>query len=206
MSINLRKPSQAFIAPGSITANEIAAGAIDLTSDKVTGELPNAKLASVALDSSKITGELPNTKLAAIADVNKISDGLVTLAKVHDDVRLVTYVGAEEEQSVTGTTEAEIITTGWTKKAGVQPTSKIRILASMKVEGVGETATLNVYLNAEPTPRLTLTSTSETYELKTGEFDVSALADGKHQIKVKAKASVAGAKCWNDDIQINLVK
>ena len=87
--INLRKPTEAFIPNGSITKEKIADNAID--SSKIED-------GAVDLTSDKVVGELPNVKLARIDDVEKLKDGLVTLAKSSDDVKLTPFVGGEVEQ------------------------------------------------------------------------------------------------------------
>jgi len=182
--INLRKPLQS-IPSGFITGDMLAVNAIDLTSDKVTGELPN-------------------TKLAAIADINKIEDGLVTLAKVSDDVKLTPFIAGEEEQSVTGTTSVGIIQTGISKVTGAFIPKKIRIIATLKISA--GTGYLEIYVDSEISPRLTLFTTSSTYELLTGEFSSTDLDLGRHNIIAKLRASASLGVVTNDYIEIYTVK
>ena len=183
--INLRRVLEAYIPNGSITEEKFANGAIDLTSDKVVGELPN-------------------NKLAQIEDVDKLKDGLVSLAKTTDDVKLTPFVAGENEQSVTGIVEEGIVETGLSKVSGKFEPKKIRVIASLKVSD-GEGSIL-VYADSEVAPRLTLTSLSTTYELVSGEFDVSDLLQGRHNFVAKMKSSLADKTVYNDYLEIYVVK
>lgn len=205
--INLRRPTEVFIAPGSIEEQHLKDGAVNLANGKVVGELPNSKLAEVNLNSAKITGELPNGKLGQIEDVAKIKDDLITLAKVKDDVKVSHFVGGEVAQYVEGTTEESLIESSFPKTPGKYAPQKMRVIASLKVEGeVGDEASLLVYIDEEVSPRVTMVSTSSTYELVQGEVDISDLANGRHKITVKAKADTPTAIAWNDLIDILFVK
>jgi len=184
--INLRRPTEAIVPDGSITAEKLADGAVNLSTDKVTGSLPNSKL-------------------DAIADVNKIQDNLITLAKVQDDVALVPLVGGEVEQSVTGTTEDGVVETGFSK-TNQFTSKKARIVASLKSNNALYTASLLIYVNDEVSPRLTKTSIATDYELVNGEFDISDLANGKHKFTAKLKSSDASGIASNDFIEFYLVK
>ena len=71
------------IASATITATQIATGAIDLGGTKITGLLANANLTQIT-DPTKIADSLiSNTKLAALAvDAAKLADGAVTSTKI----------------------------------------------------------------------------------------------------------------------------
>lgn len=187
MGINLRKPSQAIIPEGSITEEKLAEGAVNLSS-------------------TKVTGELPNSKLGRIDDVAKIKDNLLTLQKMTDDVKLGQFVGGEEEQSMTGTDEVALIETGFSR-SNVHLPMKIRVAASLKKVGDSvETASLKFYIDEEVAPRLVLNTASAVYELLTGEMDISDLSNGKHKLVMKGVASSVTTQCWNDYIDILNVK
>ena len=188
MGINLRRPTQAEIQPGQIQEEHLADG-------------------SVNLQNAKVTGQLPNGKLGIIADVNKIQDDIITLAKCKDDVKVNTFIGGEVEQSVTGITEEDIVDTGFANVANKYKARKLRIITTLKVEGQpGDIAYLKLYIDDEVSPRSTLQTTETTYQLLSDEIDISDLPDGRHQIYLKGYTSDVAAKCWNDYIDILFVK
>lgn len=210
---------------GAVNANKIADGAVDLTTAKVVGELPNSKLAAVALDSTKLTGELPNEKLAAlpltsskltgelpnsklaiIGDVNKLQDGIVTLSKTSDDVKLIPFVAGEEEDFQMGIVEKDYVETGMTKVTGRFEPKKIRIIASLKSSDVDNIAYLKIYADSEVTPRLTLETNNITYTLVAGEFNASDLSFGKHNLKATLSNSEVDGIATSDLIEIYVVK
>lgn len=187
MSVNLRKPTLAVLSPGQVTAEYLADGAIDLTT-------------------AKVTGELPNSKLGRIDDVEKIKDSLITLAKVQDDVKVDSFVGGEVESEVEGTTEVEIVNSGFTRLPGRFTPNKLRFVGSLKVDGSGNTGYLKVYFDDEVDARLTLSTTSNTFELIDGEIDISDLTNGRHKMLVKIYSSGAGIKVYNDLTEFYFVK
>lgn len=193
--INLRRPSQAIVPDGSITKEKLAANVIDAS-----------KIEDGAIDLSgdKVSGSLPNSKLDVIADVSKIQDNLITLTKVNDDVKLTPFIAGEEEQSVTGDVSTAIIETGMSKLSGKFEPKKVRVIATLKTSE--ETGFLEIYADNEPTPRLTLETESLAYELLSGEFDVSTLSQGKHNLIAKLRGSLSTTVVMNDYIEIYTVK
>lgn len=229
MAINLRKPTEVFIAPGSITnehlangavdASKIEDGAIDLNTAKVIGQLPETKLADNAVTETKIAdgavndGKIANgavieNKLADLAiSTAKLQDNVVTLAKSNDDVKVTPFVGGEVEQSVEGITPEGIVETGFARVSGKYEPKKLRVIASLKVDaGSGNEASLKVYVDAEASARITLTSISDTYELVNGEADVSDLSIGRHKITIKIHSNTEGVKAYNDYVDVMFVK
>jgi hypothetical protein len=224
--INLRKPGTAILTPGSVQkehlaegsvdASKIEDGAIDLSTAKVVGELPETKLANDAVTENKIAaqavsdgklkdGAVLEAKIADLAiSTGKLKDNVVTLAKTTDDVRLTPFVGGEEEQSVTGTTAVGVVETGMSKVSGKFEPKKIRIIADLKTsEGTGY---MEVYADAEVTPRLTLQTVETEYELVNGEFSVEDLTQGKHKYTVKLKGSLVTSIVSSDYVEIYTVK
>lgn len=195
--INLRKPTQATIADGSITKNKLAANAVDST---------KIEDGAIDLSTAKVTGQLPNNKLGIIADVTKIQDNLITLAKVNDDVKVGSYVGGEEEQSVTGTVETGIIETGFVKVTGKFVPRLLRVIASLKTNDVLKQATMKVYIDSEVAARITLNSSSDSYELLNGEVDISDLVIGRHKITAKLVNAEADGISSSDYIDFYFVK
>lgn len=196
--INLRKTSNTYIPNESITKEKIAPNAIDGT---------KIEDGAINLTSAKVTGELPNNKLAIIEDVNKIQDNLVNLAKVTDDVRLTSFVAGEEEQFVIGDVVTPIIETGFSKVTGKFVPTKIRIIADLKVDLLsGNTGYLDIYIDNEVVSRLSLNSVSNSYELISGEFSVVNLAIGKHKLTAKMYNSLALGKVYNDYFEVYMIK
>ena len=224
--INLRRPSQAYIADGSITKEKIAAGAVDaskiedgavdLTSAKVVGELPEAKLADSAVTTNKIAdnaveeskiadGSILEAKIADLAiSTEKLKDNVVTLAKANDDVRVGTYVGGEEEQSVTGDIETGIIETGFAKVSNKFAPSKLRVIASLKTSE--ETGYLKVYIDDEVAARISVSTESNSYELVSGEADITDLSAGRHNVVIKIYGTLGTTVVNNDYVDILFVK
>lgn len=184
--INLRRPTEAVLQPGQVQEVHLADNVVDLAG-------------------SKVTGELPNEKLAIIQDVGKIQDDLLTLAKMKDDVKVNPWIGGEVEQSVPGTTETALVETGFIRLATRFVPNKLRVVASLKVDPSG-TAYVKIYVDDEPTERIAMESTATDYELVSGEADISDLASGRHKLTMKAYTSDPGATAWSDYVDILFVK
>ena len=185
MAINLRRPTEATIPDGSITGVKLANGAVDLTSDKVTGLLPN-------------------DKLGQIQDVEKLKDNLITLGKCQDDVKVDPFVGGEVEQSTTGTDEYPIVETGFGKVPGKFVPTKLRVVGSLKTsEGTGY---MKIYIDDEVSARITVETTETDYDFVNGESDITDLLNGRHKIVVKIYGSEVTSVVANDYIDILFVK
>jgi len=276
MSINIRAVGE--VADGSVTASKLATGAVDLGTDKVTGEAPtskiaadaitnakiaagavdttelaadavtNAKIAALAVDTAEIAADavtnakigagavdtaeiaalavetaqlaagavtdsvladdsVVNSKLADLAiSTGKLQNNVVTLAKSDEDSRLRPFIGDESTVSIVGTTETEIkafkLPKGTTQK--FKP-KKMRVFATLKTDNVASAAELTIYLDAEGTSRLTLTSTSLTEELVSGEFDLSDLTDGRHDVSIRLRSLGAADQATNDYVDMMIV-
>ena len=185
--INLRRPTEAVLQPGQVQEVHLADAAVDLGGVKVTGLLPNGKL-------------------AVIGDVTKIQDDLLTLAKMNDDVKVNPWVGGEVEQSVLGDTEAAIIETGFIRLPTRFVPNKLRVVASLKVDPSPETAYLKVYVDDEVAERMLMESTETDYELVDAEADISDLSAGRHKLTVKAYTTDPAATAWSDYVDILFVK
>jgi hypothetical protein len=170
MTVHMRKVGE--VADGAVTADKLATGAVDLGTDKVTGQAPSSKIEDSAITEAKLDNLAVST--------GKLQDNVVTLAKAANDIRLSHFIGDETEVAVNGTTETEIKATNFPKVGGVYAPTEIRVIAELKTNDVLYTTTLNVYIDGEGTERLSLTSTSTTFELKSGTFDISDLTNGKH--------------------------
>lgn len=200
MAIYIRKIGE--VADGSVSASKIADGAIDLSTAKVTGELPSSKLED---------GAVVESKLASLAvSTAKLKDQAVSLAKAQQALKIHHFVGDETEVSTLGITEEDKkifrMPKPTTDVKGIRAT-RIHINAEMKVTGgTSPTGTLKLYIDAEGTPRITLNTTSNTYEMVEGDADISDLANGKHTIKLALVTDEASATVFNDLIEIFLEK
>lgn len=184
MSINIRRVTEATLQPNQVQSIHIAAGAV--IEDKIgIGAVTNAKLADDGISTAKL------------------QNAVVTLAKASDDVRMHEFVGEESEIFIQGTTW-EIVKTARFVKGPSNPLSKMRFIGSLKTSVAGMTAHLGI--DIDTVNKLDLTSTDTIYELVTGEFDVSALTTGRHNVDVKLKSEEAAESAFNDHVDIMFVK
>lgn len=197
MGINLRRPTLAEILPGQIKREHLENNIID-----------NTKIEDGAVDltTNKVIGLLPNNKLSVISDVSRIQDNLISLAKVQDDVKLNTFVGGEVEQNVLGTVETDLVETGFIKILNKLYPKKVRVVASLKVEGSGSIAYLKVYIDDELTERAVMQTGNQEYELVTTEIDISDVSNGRHKLKIVGYTDNTESTCWNDFVDILLVR
>ncbi len=188
MGIHLRRVTEAIVPDNSITKEKFATGAIELDTDKVTGLLPNAKLGQ-------------------IEDVAKIKDNILTLAKMQDDVKIDSYTGGEEPQSIIGIEETWLVDTEFAIIPNMYAPKKVKIACSLKVEGLsGSIAYLKVYFDDEVEARLAFETGNDVYEFLSNSTDISDLTNGRHKITIKGNTNQETAKCWNDYIDIYFVK
>ena len=196
MALFIRRVGE--VADNSVTAAKLADGAVDLSTAKVGGELPSSKLED---------GSVVEAKLASLAvSTAKLKDQAVTLAKAQQALRIHHFVGDETEVSTLGTTEEDQKVFRMPKATsdvkGIQPV-RLHVNAEMKVTGgTTPTGTLRIYLDGEGTPRITLNTTSGTYEMVEGDTDISDLSNGTHTIKATLASDEASATAFNDLIEI----
>ena len=196
MTLFIRRVGE--VADGSVSSAKLADGAIDLSTAKVTGELPTNKIED---------GAINEAKLASLAvSTGKLKDQAVTLAKAQQALKIHHFVGDETEVSTLGVIEEDQEVFRMPKATsdvkGIQPT-RLHVNAEMKVTG-GTTPTgiLKVYIDAEGTPRITLNTTNGTYEMVEGDTDISDLSNGTHTIKATLATDDASATAFNDLIEI----
>ena len=200
MALFIRRVGE--VADGSVDASKLADGAIDLSTAKVTGELPTSKLED---------GAVVEAKLASLSvSTGKLKNQAVSLAKAQQALRIHHFVGDETEVSTLGITEEDQKIFKMPKSSsdvtGIQAL-RIHINAEMKVTGgTSPTGTMKVYLDEEGTPRITLTTTSTTYEMVEGDADISDLANGKHTVKITLVSDEATATVFNDLLEVFLEK
>lgn len=216
--------TSAKLADGAVTAPKLAESAVVLTDSKVAGLLPGTKLAdeavtasklaaaavtapkvaesAIVLTSSVVAGQLPTSKLADMAVTSdKIADQAVGVSKTTQQVRQVPLQRNTNEVSVLGTTETEVKTFTFSKK-NASPWISLAINAGLKVSAAG-TATLKVYVNAETSPRATLTATSTSYDTQeTGNIDISDLVNGDHVLRFKLASDNALVTAYNKLLEV----
>lgn len=195
MAINIRRVGE--VADGAITNIKLADGAVDLDTPKVVGQLPTSKMKD---------GAVVENKLASLAiSTGKLQDGVINLAKANDDIRSSHFAGDETIVSHSGTDEHIAKEFTFPKKTGYSA-KKLRFFCTLKVGGSGETGYLKVYIDSEPTPRLTFSSTSLTYELLSDEVDISDIGQGLHKVTIKISCDASGETVHNDMIDALLIK
>ena len=155
-------------------------------------------------------GSITEQKLADLSvSTEKLKNQAVTLAKAHAAVNLHHFTGDETEVSVEGTTETEKKTFKIVKASdqtkGFQP-STLHINAEVKTSDAAKEGSLKIYVDEEGTPRITVTTTSTSYEMKEGEADISDLATGSHIVKMKLVNADAAGTTYNDLLEIFMEK
>lgn len=105
----------------------------------------------------------------------------------------------ETEAYVTGTSELVFgpldKTFDFIKDADYLNLASLKVMLQMKVD-TGYTGTVKIYIDSEGTARWTFTTTSATYELKSGTTDISALSAGLHTLTIKGYANDASKKVY----------
>jgi len=90
------------------------------------------------------------------------------------------------EVSIVGSTPTQVKDSDFAKDSGTEfggfTGNQITIVARLKQTG-GGTTTLIMEVDGGPTDEITITSTSATFEMKTGFFDASGLAAGYHTLE-----------------------
>lgn len=173
----------------------LGSGVVDTT--QLADEAVNdAKVAAdAAITQSKVSLAITDSEVASGAGISK--DKLAALA------RTGMYHGDEVEVQVTGTTEEQV------KDLAIiiDPTNALelktlKIVARlMSSDGVAQTS-LAIYHDGGGVADLTLTSTSATYEEKSGTIDVSAWGTGRHTIEIKLVSDTAGQTAFNELFEI----
>lgn len=176
MAIRMRRVTEAVIQPKQVKEIHLDDGVI---SDRVMGD--NA------------------------VDTDHLKDSVVTLAKAANDVRLHQFVGEESEVHVYDTSWTVIKVAAFIKHVQ-SPLTAMRFFGTLKVGAAGTCGWIGVFIDSEPEPRFEAQETGITYNLHSGEFDVSGLATGRHDVGMYLKTAVAGVTVSNDHVDIMFVK
>lgn len=191
----------AAIAKSKLAALEIAdadvAAAAAIAKSKLAAlEIGDADVAAAAaIAQSKVALAITDSEIAAAAAISK--------SKLEEQARAGMYHGDEVEVSVTGTTEEQVkdmaIIIDPTNALDIQT---LRIVARMMTSLNTAQASLAFYHDGGGVADLTLTSTSETYEEKSGTIDVSGWGTGRHTIEIKLVSDAAGETAYNELLEI----
>jgi hypothetical protein len=124
----------------------------------------------------------------------KIADGAVTAPKTSGGFRSRFILGDDTEVTETSTTYVEKKKFNFYKDATVETLNwqEMEVVAELKSSASTITASVAVFVDAETTPRLELTSTSTTYDIKRGTFSMADLPTGLHTISIRCKVSAPG--------------
>lgn len=197
---NVKVAAAAAIAKSKLAALEIAdadvAAAAAIDQSKVALAITDSEVAvAAAIAQSKVSLAITDSEVAAGADISK--DKLAVLA------RTGMYHGDEVEVQITGTTEEQVkdlaIILDPTNALDLQT---LRIVARMKTSLSTAQASLAFYHDGGGVADLTLASTSETYEEKSGTIDVSGWAAGRHTIEIKLVSDNAAETAYNELLEI----
>lgn len=161
----------------------------------IDGSISTIKLADGAVTTSKLADGGVSTE--------KLKDNAVSAAKAVSALATHIFIGDETELSVTGTIETTIKTFSLaTKNNPVMDWKKVHVQALVKTNNASYSGTMKVYFNAEATPRITLSTTSTSYELQYGVCDISDLPVGKHDIKIKLHSANAAGIAYNELLDV----
>lgn len=220
MALNLRKVGE--VADNSVTSAKLADGAV-ITSKLADDAVVTGKIADGAVGSTDLADDaVTSTKIAADAVTSaKIADGAIGSTEIADNAvigakiaagvvdaelsskyKTSLIVGDDSEVSVTGLVYSEEKILRFVKAANL-PVDDLVIKAEMKSSIGSETASLKVFIDAEGTERLELTSVATTYELKDGTFAVDDLSNGIHIIRIKLASSSASETAYNQLLEVH---
>jgi len=124
----------------------------------------------------------------------KIADGAVTPPKTSAGFRSRFILGDDTEVTETSTSYVEKKKFNFYKDTTVETLNwqEMEVVAELKSSSAAVTASVGIFVDAEATPRLELTSNSTTYEIKRGTFSMADLPTGLHTISIRCKVSAAG--------------
>lgn len=169
-----------------------ATGDGGILGSEVVGDAQVAAVAGIA--QSKLDLAITDSEVAVGADISK--------DKLEEQARAGMYHGDEVEVSVTGTTEEQV------KDLAIiiDPTNALdlktlRIVSRLKSTNASE-ASLAIYHDGGGVADLTLTSTSATYEEKSGTIDCSAWGTGRHTIEIKLVNDTPAETAYNELLEL----
>lgn len=110
------------------------------------------------------------------------------------------FLGADDTQkSVTGTSETEVKYFRFNQPS-INPFNIIKVNLSLWVNG--GTGSAKIYIDNEASPRLTLSTTSTSENILSGEFSIGDLSAGIHTLRVKIVNNTAGRTTYTELLEV----
>jgi hypothetical protein len=124
----------------------------------------------------------------------KLADGAVTPAKASAALRSAFILGDDTEVTETSTDYVEKKVFNFYKDAGVETMNwqEVELVAELKSSAATVTAYVALFVDAEASPRIELSTTSTTYTILRGTASIADLATGLHTFSIKCKVTGAG--------------
>lgn len=140
-----------------------------------------------------------------------IADLAVTPDKAAKATRRDPLVVNSREEQATGTTATVVKTADFAVTGGPGKLTDFCVAAELKSGAGTDTATIEIYIDAEASPRATLTNAAAAdkavYDMvATGDVDASDLANGKHTVTAKLKSSAAAGVAYNRQFDLYTVR
>ncbi len=140
-------------------------------------------------------GAVTTEKLADYAVTTpKIADGAVTTAKVVASLRSTFILGDDTEVSETSTSYVEKKMFTFYKDTAVDTLDwkEMELVAELRASAPGVTAYIALFVDAETTPRIELSTTSTTYVVLRGVASIADLGAGLHTFSLRVRVVGAG--------------
>ena len=161
------------------------------------------------------TGAVTTDRLAdnAVTTV-KLADNAVTLSKVGHAVRSGFFLGDDTEVFSTSTTFEEIKNFSFIKSNSIEAGGKgknwihLFYRAELATQSTGVTVTLGVFIDNEPTPRATNTTTVvyPSFDIVDGDFSIADLSLGKHIVRIKVMTASSAVRVFQRTLEIILTE
>lgn len=94
------------------------------------------------------------------------------------------YEADSNEVTVTGLTATQVKNSSFIINTNGLKGNQLTVVAEIKTSNVGTTAHFRVRLDGSGSDSLDLTTTSATYEIKTGTINLTGLSAGRHTIEI----------------------
>ena len=194
MSINMRKLEP---ADGSVTSAKLADLAVTL-----------AKMAADSVDGSKIVNAsvgLAEMAAGAIDLDSAVVIGALPASKAVPSLKTKLLIGEDSEVFSVGTVAINQKTARFAIDSTIRSLTSIVCAFEQKTSNGAAAAEVQVFLDAEVSPRLTTSSTSLTYELQTGSLNIADLISGIHLITLKTRSAGATDTAFLQLTEVHLV-
>jgi len=175
------------------------------TGDTITERSANKKSVRKGIEADLVTPTIPDVD-AEIGDLffneTEFCHQSVQVVSGRKRTNLRTYIAADSiETSVNSSTPAQVKDVSFVKSpVGGFSGNRIFVVAEVKRTG-GGTGTLRVRKNGGGGDEMTLTTTSATYEIKTGSFDISTDGNGRITLEIFLDES-GGGTMFNQELEV----